>query len=565
MAEEANPKAKYPASYGLPPRPPTASTPLWEHLLHPRNRAPTALTDMPIIAPPLGPLDKNATSMRILLHDTQANFEKFAKHVGQLFDEVKEAKQEMKTTHSLFERDRESLMGDIIDLVNRSQKEVQKSIGTPSQQNCVDNLFKDVNHRLSGLDQRLDALQAFNQTHTQALQTQIQAVQILLDKQGSIITAVLPLLPLLQAVPLHIDAAKANLSETLTKLLSDRNSTGDSAALPSATVHSSDDQTRKRKRINADNSLSPQSSVETPYKKARVDDISRDSAPKLPSVSNVDNSKAAVHPDEHTTASSSSALSSPLDVQDSSRRNQQSTKSTTGVSPPITDVRTAPLSSASRRGTFAVPTTATPRRPLGDLPIRVPSSRQSSARRYPSLLNHAVPEAPSERSCSLAAAFSAATLPGLTPTAARPPRILRVHASFANPNRTGTHSDVSRSVTPVATSHPIRGPIHHTPSFAGHTRPSPLAVSRTALVDKNFDIEKLETKLEAPADLGPRPLKNQATLQTISLTSPSIKPKSQSVPLAITLARLKDRRSPIREGRRFIPLVDSEDEENDEM
>ena len=103
---------------GLPPRPPTVQTPLWEHLLRPNRdkEKPPSLQNMPIIAPPLAPLDKNATSMRVLLHDTQANFEKFAKHVGQLLHEVKETHTEMKTTHSLFERDRESLVGDILDL-----------------------------------------------------------------------------------------------------------------------------------------------------------------------------------------------------------------------------------------------------------------------------------------------------------------------------------------------------------------------------------------------------------------------------------------------------------------
>lgn len=49
----------------------------------------------------------------------------------------------------------------------------------------------------------------------------MQAVQILMDKQASIISAVLPLLPLVQALPLYIDAAKTSICENATKALSD--------------------------------------------------------------------------------------------------------------------------------------------------------------------------------------------------------------------------------------------------------------------------------------------------------------------------------------------------------
>jgi len=115
-SEEAN-RSDFAMQYGLPARPPTASTTMWTHLLRSNtNQVPKSLKDMPIIAPPMVPLDKNASSMRILLHDTQANFEKFTTHVGTLFESIQETKNELKTTYSLFERDRETLMGDIIDL-----------------------------------------------------------------------------------------------------------------------------------------------------------------------------------------------------------------------------------------------------------------------------------------------------------------------------------------------------------------------------------------------------------------------------------------------------------------
>ena len=102
--------------YGLPLRPPTASTALWAHILRQDTQPSTSLSDTPIVVPPTVPLDKNATSMRVLLHDTQANFEKFAIHVAKLIDGVNETKHEIKTTSDLFERDRQTLVGDIIDL-----------------------------------------------------------------------------------------------------------------------------------------------------------------------------------------------------------------------------------------------------------------------------------------------------------------------------------------------------------------------------------------------------------------------------------------------------------------
>ena len=107
-----------PLKYGLPLRPPTASTALWAHILKQDTQPSTSLLPdtPPIVVPPTVPLDKNATSMRVLLHDTQANFEKFAVHVGKLIDSVNETKHEIKTTNDLFERDRQSLVGDIIDL-----------------------------------------------------------------------------------------------------------------------------------------------------------------------------------------------------------------------------------------------------------------------------------------------------------------------------------------------------------------------------------------------------------------------------------------------------------------
>lgn len=103
-------------------RPPTVSTAVWAQLL--RGIRPTkdgsqsnpTQPDISHLAPPHAPLDKNATSMRVLLHDTQSNFERFTVEVENLFRSIAETKKEIKTVGCLYAKDRESLVSDIIDL-----------------------------------------------------------------------------------------------------------------------------------------------------------------------------------------------------------------------------------------------------------------------------------------------------------------------------------------------------------------------------------------------------------------------------------------------------------------
>lgn len=143
-----------PESFQAPQR--TGTTALWTHLLRKDAQASNNIG----IIPPIAPIDKNATTIRVLLHDTQANFEAFSARVDKLINVVEETKREIKATSTLFEREHDTLIGDVIDLVNRSQKEIQKSIGSPTQAPAIDAFFKDVDRRLEGLNQRLDAAHA---------------------------------------------------------------------------------------------------------------------------------------------------------------------------------------------------------------------------------------------------------------------------------------------------------------------------------------------------------------------------------------------------------------------
>jgi hypothetical protein len=92
----------------------SASASLWAHLLKDGRS-----DGVPPTLPTLGPQDKNATTMRVLLHDTQMNLERFSGHVETLITEVKETAQEMRTTSSLFEKEHDKLTGDMIDLGSR--------------------------------------------------------------------------------------------------------------------------------------------------------------------------------------------------------------------------------------------------------------------------------------------------------------------------------------------------------------------------------------------------------------------------------------------------------------
>ncbi|KAJ7498667.1 hypothetical protein FB451DRAFT_1202673 [Mycena latifolia] len=196
------------------PSRPSASTVLWGQLL--RKNTLAAPSAVPL--PPTAPLDKTGTSMRILLYDTQSNFEKFSTKVDTLTSGINEAKREIVMVKDLFQREHESLTMDVVDLVNRSQTQILKSLGEPAQATTLETFRKAVNGRLDGLTKRIDDMQSFNQTQSQVLQNVSQTLQSLQDQQGKILSALLPLLPLLQAVPVHIDSARSSINETMLKV-----------------------------------------------------------------------------------------------------------------------------------------------------------------------------------------------------------------------------------------------------------------------------------------------------------------------------------------------------------
>ena len=166
----------------FPPRK-SGSNILWRHLLNLDAEPSSTSREPAIIVPPAPPLDKNAASMRILLHDTQANFEKFAVHAETLLGDISATRVEIKTANSLFEKEREMMLADIVDLgalpfvishsmtafelyvVNRSQREIMKTTGQPVQHSDLERLSKDMFYRFDNLHQQLEALNAVFQLH----------------------------------------------------------------------------------------------------------------------------------------------------------------------------------------------------------------------------------------------------------------------------------------------------------------------------------------------------------------------------------------------------------------
>ena len=99
----------------------TASSVLWGHLLH--KHGPSQASSSPVATPvskahipALAPQDKAAASTRILLHDTQAQLEKFAERTDRLTTGLENAKRELVTVQKLYEDEHEKLVERMIGL-----------------------------------------------------------------------------------------------------------------------------------------------------------------------------------------------------------------------------------------------------------------------------------------------------------------------------------------------------------------------------------------------------------------------------------------------------------------
>ncbi|GJE93323.1 hypothetical protein PsYK624_094820 [Phanerochaete sordida] len=206
---QSNSSAHAPA---LPTLKPSVSQALWGHLR--QMNVPPALKSVAASTSamtPITPVDKTGTSMRMLLHDTQATLEKFSGHIEKLAGRVDDAKREVTTAHKVFQHGHEKMLEDNAALLNRCQTEIQRSLGKPAQATALDQMrqkLATLDGKVDALDRRVDALHMLNQT-------QLKALHAIQDQQVQLLTALAPVLPLLRTIPLHIDAAKADVKQTV--------------------------------------------------------------------------------------------------------------------------------------------------------------------------------------------------------------------------------------------------------------------------------------------------------------------------------------------------------------
>ena len=95
----------------MPQLKPSVSQALWGHLrqmnVPPELKGKSGLS---ATATPITPVDKAGTSMRMLLHDTQATLEKFSGHIEKLTSRVDDAKREVATAHKIFQYGHEKMI-----------------------------------------------------------------------------------------------------------------------------------------------------------------------------------------------------------------------------------------------------------------------------------------------------------------------------------------------------------------------------------------------------------------------------------------------------------------------
>jgi hypothetical protein len=94
----------------------TTSTALWAHLLRKDLTAVVPPSNPKQHVVPVAPIDKAGTSMRLLLHDTQANLEKFSERVDKLTGGVQETRREVDLVKRLWEGERDKSHAEIADL-----------------------------------------------------------------------------------------------------------------------------------------------------------------------------------------------------------------------------------------------------------------------------------------------------------------------------------------------------------------------------------------------------------------------------------------------------------------
>ncbi|THH13749.1 hypothetical protein EW146_g6503 [Bondarzewia mesenterica] len=196
---------------------------LWAHLLQKPGSSHLAQSSASTIvsaSTQITPVDKAGISTRILLHDTHARLEAFAERTGKLADGVEQAQRDIVRMREEMEKEMEKIVDDVSQLVNRCQNELKKAMGEPAQERSLSDMRMELtltNQRLSAVDTKIDSLHTLSRSQSHALQS-LQDQQTRAQEQHTQLVALLtPVLPLLQALPLHIDIARNAVINTVNK------------------------------------------------------------------------------------------------------------------------------------------------------------------------------------------------------------------------------------------------------------------------------------------------------------------------------------------------------------
>ena len=256
-----------------------------------------------------------------------------------------------------------------------------------------------------------------HQSQVQTLQIQSQALHTIQDQQGTIITALMPLLPLLQAIPLHIESARNTLKDTITSSL--KTPVHTTTYLDHGQEISSTRSRGEKRSSSTLRSDGPPSPSPLPNKRPRIFEAS----------------KIADRPSQHM-EEATSAVEETI----SQARKRSVAPDPQHEDPPQDPVQLAsflPLytattpSSLNRQSSITTTDLKTPRRPLGELFLQtqVPTEVSSLTRTAtPRFINtnsrpHSRLASPSDSSCS-------PRLLAIMRSAQRPPRLLHVHTSI---------------------------------------------------------------------------------------------------------------------------------------
>ena len=99
----------------------TVSSTLWAHLLRKDN--PTNSSTLSSL--PIAPIDKTGTSVRLLLHDTQATLEKFSARVDKLITEAEQARSKTLTKDQEWAEEVERSTRVIVDDAGESRRKLE--------------------------------------------------------------------------------------------------------------------------------------------------------------------------------------------------------------------------------------------------------------------------------------------------------------------------------------------------------------------------------------------------------------------------------------------------------